>query len=231
MLKHGIECEQNEPDVTDNVRGLLNQMGDLDEEKLIWIDAICIDQKNLEERSQQVKLMGQIYSSTKSVDIWLGQEQDESSLLEEFIARLTDVFRKSPRSQLSTAEGLFQKTKTNRDSPEWMALKRLFERPWFNRTWVVQEIVASSQHTFLCGKYHISVDLLVRVARELRDLYLNGNAFVHYCRFDHATISKFLRMAWIWRERQNGSETYFSLLIYSFWTSEAADLKDKIFSM
>ncbi|KAH7313177.1 heterokaryon incompatibility protein-domain-containing protein [Rhexocercosporidium sp. MPI-PUGE-AT-0058] len=231
VLKHSIVCGRDELRVAENVRCVLDKMRMPDEAKFIWIDALCIDQQNLEERGQQVKLMGQIYSSAESVDIWLGPEADGSALLEAFIPKLANILQKSPKSQFMTDEGLFRTTETARHSPEWTALKRLFERPWFNRTWIVQEIVASSHHIFVCGNHRIPAVLLVRVARELRDLYLNGNAFVRYHGFDHAIISKFLRMARIWRERQYGKETYFSLLAYSFWSSEASDPKDKIFSM
>jgi hypothetical protein len=230
-LKYKIECEKDELNVTENVRELLDHIRDPNEDRVIWVDAICIDQQNFEERSQQVRLMGQIYSSAESVNIWLGPEKDDSGLLEEFIPRLADVFWRSRRAQLFTDEVLFQKTKTHRTSPEWVALKRLFGRPWFNRTWIVQEFVASPQHTFLCGKFHISAELLVLVAKELRHLYLNGNDFVRHHGFDFAVISKFLRMARIWKLRMSGEETDFSLLTYSFWSSKTSDPKDKIFSM
>ncbi|KAG4436291.1 hypothetical protein IFR05_008231 [Cadophora sp. M221] len=231
VLKHSIVCDQDELRVTENVRGLLEKMRRPDEAKFVWIDAICIDQQNLKERGQQVKLMGQIYSSAESVEIWLGPEANDSALLEDFIPKLANILQKTPKSQFLTDEGLFQITGTDRHSPQWTALKRLFDRPWFNRTWIVQEIVASSHHIFVCGDNRIPAVLLVRVARELRDLYLNGNGFVRYHGFNQAIISKFLRMARIWRERQYGKETYFSLLAYSFWSSEASDPKDKIFSM
>jgi hypothetical protein len=38
----------------------------------IWIDAICIDQRDQEERNQQVSVMGQIYKSATWVLAWLG---------------------------------------------------------------------------------------------------------------------------------------------------------------
>jgi hypothetical protein len=60
-------------------------------------------------------------------------EKGGSGLLEELTQRLADVFLTSRPAQLFTDEVLFQKTKTDRTSLEWMALKRLFERPWFNR--------------------------------------------------------------------------------------------------
>jgi hypothetical protein len=231
LLKHKIKCEDGELSVTENVKVLLGHLRDPGEDKLIWIDAICINQNDFEERGQQVRLMGQIYSSAEEVKIWLGPEEDDSALLEQFIPRLAEVFWRSRRTQLFTDEVLFQKTKTDRSSPEWIALKRLFERPWFNRTWVVQEIVASTQHTFICGDHQIRAESLVLVASQLRHLYLSGNNFVRHHGFDFAVISKFLRMARIWKSRMRGEKINLSYLTYSFWSSQSSDPKDKIFSM
>ena len=47
--------------------------------RLLWIDAICIDQSNLQERGKQVKRMDQIYRFAKQVNVWLGPESRESS--------------------------------------------------------------------------------------------------------------------------------------------------------
>ncbi|PMD53153.1 HET-domain-containing protein, partial [Hyaloscypha bicolor E] len=41
-------------------------------EFLLWVDAICIDQQNLQERTSQVRLMDFIYTRAQCVIIWLG---------------------------------------------------------------------------------------------------------------------------------------------------------------
>ena len=40
----------------------------------IWADAICIDQSNLQERAQQVQMMGSIYRAARKVCAWLGED-------------------------------------------------------------------------------------------------------------------------------------------------------------
>ncbi len=45
-----------------------------DSPRVIWIDALCIDQSNMAERAAQVKLMGEIYSSARQVVCWLGSD-------------------------------------------------------------------------------------------------------------------------------------------------------------
>jgi hypothetical protein len=48
--------------------------------RIYWIDALCIDQKNISERNHQVAQMGQIYASAKLVHVWLGRIPEEYSL-------------------------------------------------------------------------------------------------------------------------------------------------------
>lgn len=44
----------------------------------IWIDAVCIDQKNEAEKSRQVQEMGRIYQNAEVVLVWLGPEANDS---------------------------------------------------------------------------------------------------------------------------------------------------------
>ncbi|KAI0107807.1 heterokaryon incompatibility protein-domain-containing protein [Nemania sp. FL0031] len=60
-------------DVGQNVETGLRRLRQKDKAIRIWIDAICINQKDLEERAQQVSIMGMIYSQATTVHIWLGE--------------------------------------------------------------------------------------------------------------------------------------------------------------
>ncbi|CAO1599252.1 hypothetical protein XANCAGTX0491_002988 [Xanthoria calcicola] len=48
--------------------------------RTLWIDVICIDQQNLEERGHQVKRTGDVYHTARQVIIWLGPATDDSAL-------------------------------------------------------------------------------------------------------------------------------------------------------
>ncbi|KAF8856876.1 HET-domain-containing protein, partial [Acephala macrosclerotiorum] len=99
--------------------------------QLFWIDAMCINQLNNQERNHQVRLMGQIYSMAKSVAVWLGEAQDDSDLAMDFVE----------------TKGLAPlKAKSGRFQPIWnwsqgKALLQLCERSYWSRVWVVQEIM------------------------------------------------------------------------------------------
>jgi hypothetical protein len=67
-----ISCNGSELLVTPNVEAALKQLRPRHFQRHLWIDAICIDQSNLKERSSQVSLMEQIYQNAVRVVVWLG---------------------------------------------------------------------------------------------------------------------------------------------------------------
>src|SRR5271170_3425657 len=112
----------------------------------LWIDALCIDQSNNDEKATQVLLMGEIYTAAGAVDIWLGPESEDSTTAVNFIFQL-----KVDLAKLSKPGQVYNNTSTHRR--EWIALSKLCRRPWFSRLWVLQEVVlASNVVRFACGQ-------------------------------------------------------------------------------
>ncbi len=64
-------------EATLNLWAALRRLRNPCHERIIWADATCINQKDLEERSHQVALMGEIYSSASEVFVWLGDSISE----------------------------------------------------------------------------------------------------------------------------------------------------------
>ena len=141
----------------------------------MWIDAICIDQDNLEERSSQVSMMGTIYSGAEKVIVWLGKDMADFSdfawfhsdaLASEYLqGSQTDSISKRLRGEAPIFQG------GNDFEPELSeklhAYCRFFEqRRWFNRAWVVQEIVLarSSDIEVWCGNERLSWTNMVAFA-------------------------------------------------------------------
>jgi Heterokaryon incompatibility protein (HET) len=74
--------------VTKNLYEALHHLRDETRPRVLWIDAICINQRNLPERSSQVRRMADIYSLSKRVVVWLGPEAEDSSLALELLGSL-----------------------------------------------------------------------------------------------------------------------------------------------
>jgi len=74
-----IICNGREIAVTRNLRNALRRLRRRDSTRLIWVDAICINQRNDEERGHQVRHMGSIYQRAARVLIWLGKDESEEA--------------------------------------------------------------------------------------------------------------------------------------------------------
>ncbi|KAI0110384.1 heterokaryon incompatibility protein-domain-containing protein [Nemania sp. FL0031] len=151
--------------VTQNLATALRHVRFKDRPRVLWVDALCIDQKNMAERSRQVLKMGDIYRMSKRVVAWLGPESEDSSLALDTIARFApsiEIGQYDRRPQPSATSGFKLDIDTARigwltASPaEMRSIFRLISREWFERLWVCQEIALGESRSFLlCGQREI----------------------------------------------------------------------------
>jgi len=115
----------------------------------LWVDAICINQDDLEERSLQVAQMGQIYASAGKVVVWLGPADPFSDMalviIMDFVLRLRDLAAQggpNPMNYDADDDALWAKIgRPSFTNIEANLINRFFGYHWFARTWVIQEIV------------------------------------------------------------------------------------------
>lgn len=156
-----ISVNDGQLPITDNLYAVLHYLRFPDRDRLLWIDAVCINQADLQERNQQVQMMGLIYSSAERVIFWLGKATAEARLLSGFLAGLhgkstmstsDKIVDPTPASQIlcssfrptleSQSHDLIDKLRTG--------LQLLLKRPWFRRVWILQE-VANAQSAIICA--------------------------------------------------------------------------------
>lgn len=75
-----IKCSGRHFQIHRNLYDALWQLGEKQEYTPLWIDAVCIDQENYEERSSQLSLMPSIYCEASSVIIWLGKDDETTEI-------------------------------------------------------------------------------------------------------------------------------------------------------
>lgn len=107
-------------------------------DRAIWVDSICVNQDDPEERSHQVDLMKAIYARAFTVLVYLGRE---SSGMDSSSSTAMELLRQPDR--LKQSDGLNQH--------EITSLKQLFERRYFRRMWIVQEVALAQTLEFHCG--------------------------------------------------------------------------------
>ncbi|KAI0844091.1 HET-domain-containing protein [Daldinia vernicosa] len=139
----------------------------------IWIDALCIDQRNIPERNRQVALMGDIYSTASSTIIYLGPLSPDTQLI--FQRLRGGMFRSFDNaSSINLTPIRQQDLESNGPSKEVLDLaaasSQLLARPWFRRAWTFQELVLSRDPWFQCGSRHVRwmdlCNLLLPLLRE-----------------------------------------------------------------
>lgn len=92
-----IEINQSRFLVTKNLEAALRQLRPHGTcPRILWIDAICINQSDIKERTQQVQQMDAVYRGAKSVLVWLGSETNTSARLFDALHHTTILTSKTP---------------------------------------------------------------------------------------------------------------------------------------
>ncbi|CAO2649819.1 Nn.00g011110.m01.CDS01 [Neocucurbitaria sp. VM-36] len=125
----------------------------------LWIDAICINQKDGQERSSQVELMGSIYSKAAMVLSWLGPERNGST---NAMAAVRLAARDSPHlSEISEVGNWLRSYPKIFGKPDiWDALNCIWCREYWERTWIIKETVLNSNVRVICGSESLDFDAL-----------------------------------------------------------------------
>ncbi|KAK0629341.1 heterokaryon incompatibility protein-domain-containing protein [Bombardia bombarda] len=127
--------------------------------RVLWIDAICINQDDMEERSEQVQRMADIYSRAHQVVAWLGNEGDGSQQAFATLRHVGNQLRSTTSGRTIAAPDATEPRLWRNDTPpsfsesDWQAITALVERQWFYRLWCWQEIKLGSRTGRLqCGQ-------------------------------------------------------------------------------
>lgn len=156
-----IRCEGKLVTVPINLKDfLIRTQAQSTDKWTLWVDSVCINQKDAKEKNSQVTAMRHIYKKAGFTWIWLGKEYDDSTLGLTFAEECCDAYRK-------LASGEKQEEKLVRKpwyqlkaydeyqavfDPKWAAFFNLFDRPYWGRAWVIQEVVVSNNQWVCCGR-------------------------------------------------------------------------------
>ncbi|KAG5917041.1 hypothetical protein E4U42_007406 [Claviceps africana] len=150
--------------ITKTLHSILRRLALPDKHRVIWADAICINQINSStnsEKGEQIQLMPDIYRTAACVQVYLGDKSADVPAALELLSSLADY--SEHLDDLLHAEGEIGLDLALRngfvmpslDDKKWQALRAFFCRPWFRRVWVIQEFVYATDVRVLCGDLEI----------------------------------------------------------------------------
>lgn len=230
-----IEILERRVAVTSNLHAGLCRLRGPTELRTLWIDQLCINQWDLEEKAAQVSLMRDIYKQCSRCIIWMGDIEvgaDES--LGSNAEAVFDFLRQVARADTTPLEHmpiLFHQTLHG------TAVRKAFEKfsmygnAWWSRIWTVQEAIIPTVGEFVWGPLSIPQHDVVHAARNLRDLQKLPSLPKGFasCRYKYTEL---LRRLLYPVHGFGHSETDGALDLLMRWRHrEATDPRDKIYAL
>ncbi len=153
-----------------NLESCLRHLRHKEHPRLLWVDALCIDQANTTEKNLQVPRMANVFHEAVNVCVWLGEKTEDSDRAMGFIRRNLDFDRShTPDDEQGSVV-------------DFQAFCSLMRRPWFGRRWIVQEIALAKAATIHCGETTVpwsdfadAVDLFVSSNRIVQRSHTKPN--------------------------------------------------------
>ncbi|KAE8454218.1 hypothetical protein EG329_005143 [Mollisiaceae sp. DMI_Dod_QoI] len=153
--------------ITSNLLAALRHLRFEDEDRILWMNAICINQDDDRERTHQVRQMSSIYKEAEQVVIWLGEGTEESDSLMDSMRRVQEHSVKVNGDW----RGLWRLWMLPR--PEQIAtwrkgMESMLDHPWFRRVWIVQEVANARVAIIFCGKKSVSAQIFSQIPSLIR---------------------------------------------------------------
>lgn len=143
--------------------------------KFFWIDAICIDQDDVEEKQQQIPLMDRIYRTAESCLVWLGEADQWSSAALNLLFKIA-MTEELVKGYYSTEMGAkararirFQRLMNETPESLILATQIFLSRSWFSRVWTLQEVVLPVKVAAICGAVVLDFALLLTAGAMMDD--------------------------------------------------------------
>ncbi len=176
---------------------------------LVWADALCINQSDLDERSIQVQRMLAVYGRAEKVVAWLGTHEDRS---EDVLSFLMQYQRRGYLDGIA-------------DVP-WGSIDLFFQRPYWERAWIVQELSVADQLQVMCGPKLCDFKSLEWLSTKLAANPMAGKTIGRSANFQH-----FRQLCQIRDSVQKFEPIAMMELLSRTRRVKATDIRDKIFAL
>ncbi|KAI1411478.1 heterokaryon incompatibility protein-domain-containing protein [Hypoxylon sp. FL1857] len=132
----------------------LRPTGDLELPRLLWADGVCINQDDMDERAQQVRMMSTIYSRAYRVITYIGEDTCDVDLAVDLMKKIARYADKVISGQCEVSISHPEELPDHNDM-SWGSLKDFLSRPWYTRKWILQESVVNRNSVMMCGRKYI----------------------------------------------------------------------------
>ncbi|KAH7220283.1 heterokaryon incompatibility protein-domain-containing protein [Fusarium oxysporum] len=235
--------------VRPNLHAALRAFRQPHEAKLIWVDAVCINQQDQGERNRQVLQMNQIYSQAQVVDVWLGTANTTSDAGVAFLTTFYTLvyhdtnYQQSPSRDARTASIYPDSTPFH----EFYApiLKLLDEPPlltvfnhavaflansWWRRIWTLQESVLCPNVICWSGSKTFPFEYLLGLSHFLYHL-VDHDAYKGALAHRDMTLGALMLVEYLRKDMVAHRGIGLTMALYSTWNRASSDPRDKVIGL
>ena len=221
-----------------NLWNLLWHLRERGESRFLWVDALCIDQENLEERNFHVQRMSKIYEHAEKTFVWLGLPSEDLRQVRvlEFIHQMAQSCPKPQQQQQQQAPDAGSGARMFRDkyltealSQRWTNVLEVCRATYWTRTWIIQEFIQASQVEVLCGAAKLDLQDFEDVVRTIRSLTTETATSTGLPSF----VQQFIQTIPFRLTSRRIAHTASTLedLLSEFYDSKCAERRDKIYGI
>lgn len=233
--KSAVTIDGQTVGIITNLHVALQYMRQREHPRILWADAVCINQDDVEERGQQIRLMKRIYSEASKVLIWTGTEDEvRAKALLELLVQIATFIRQYGEKTLDFEDS------RNRESIRHAFLGNetvksnlekslaFLKNEWFHRVWTFQEAHLSQKADIICGRTVIHLEGFMHVFMYLESIGIRRYLEAH-------SAARVLIATYGWARLTVGRESHqqlrLSTLLRSMFRHKATDSRDKIFAV
>ncbi|KAI0192093.1 heterokaryon incompatibility protein-domain-containing protein [Xylaria flabelliformis] len=183
--KESISCNGFNVSIGKNLFQAIRRIRQPLTSQMIWADALCINQEDVQERTQQVRKMSSIYKNAFRLVVWLGENNRHAGdPCTEFsgLCRIVNRWRERGAQSVRVPTALYSSRYTGRiyntcdepldaDDGIWSDIHQFYNLKWFRRVWVLQEIALARSAMVLWGTFEIDWEWIGLAAAIIRTNY------------------------------------------------------------
>lgn len=217
--------------VTANLACALRHLRRPRDNRLLWIDALCINQTDGSEVNTYVQRMWSIYQNSRNVVVFLGESQHGSDQALQLLFELS-CLSTDPNERHTQITKLLE---DDQKSSHWKALLKLMQRPWWSRAWIIQEYAVAPRVIFLCGLARLDGDVFNQAMEHWIDYRYNAKVpyrWQHLVR--HILLTPINHLLSTRHQYQSSSPQAKPApidILYRSRGSRASDPRDKVYSL
>ncbi|MCJ1229715.1 hypothetical protein MMC12_006384 [Toensbergia leucococca] len=219
---HGVKILEEILPVTANLYSALERFRNPHRRSTLWVDAVCINQDDVQEREKQVSIMGQIYGTATEVLIWLGDGPENVAEAFDFIRKFEEGLEMYDPKFIQ-----YMHTINAGNFTLWRALSSVFNHPWFTRAWIIQEVVLPAQAQVVCGDQISSWNALTKTVNWIFD----NNLGSWIQGLSHLAITRISLIQKLCHQNQGPTDSPMFLLLDLFKYTKSTDPRDKIYAL